>query len=111
MHYLRGYYACQVPGVPQLQAKGSQGPGGHNNLSESALKGLLYFISPLFSLKYDYFQFKNGTISCFYFTTKHTHDQYRVSSRQNRWLYCPLVLEGSIKFSVLPSGIQIANLA
>ena len=27
--------------------KGPPGPGGHNNLSNSALDGLLYFISPL----------------------------------------------------------------
>ena len=57
MHYLRSYCVRQVPGVPQPQAKGPQGPGGHNNFSDSALKGLLYFISPLFSLKYDYFRF------------------------------------------------------
>ena len=53
----------------------------------------------------------NNMISMLYFTTKHQHEQYRVSSRQNRWLYCPLVPEGIIKFSVLPSGINIAILA
>ena len=29
-----------------------------------------------------------------------------VSSGQYRWLYCPLVPEGSIKFSVMPSGMK-----
>ena len=38
------------------------------------------------------------------FTTKHLHTQYRVSSGQNMWLLCPLVPEGIIKFSVMPSG-------
>ena len=40
----------------------------------------------------------------FYFTTKRLHEQNRVSSGQYRWLYCPLVPEGSIKFSVMPAG-------
>ena len=35
-------------GVPQSQAKGPPGPGGHNNLFNSVLEGLLYFISPLY---------------------------------------------------------------
>ena len=39
-----------------------------------------------------------------YFTTKHLLEQYMVSSGQNRWLYCPLVPEGSIKLSVMPAG-------
>ena len=39
-----------------------------------------------------------------YFTTKRLHEQYRVSSGQYRWIYCPLVPEGSIKFSVMPAG-------
>ena len=39
-----------------------------------------------------------------YFTTKRLHEQYRVSSGQYRWIYCPLVPEGSIKFSVIPAG-------
>ena len=29
-----------------------------------------------------------------------------VSSGKNRWLYCPLVPEGIIKFSVMPTGIK-----
>ena len=33
-----------------------------------------------------------------------------VSSGHNRWIYCLLVPEGSIKFSVLPSGIKFAIL-
>ena len=41
----------------------------------------------------------------YYFTTKRLHEQYRVSSGHYRWLYCPLVAEGSIKFSVLPAGM------
>ena len=40
-----------------------------------------------------------------YFTTK--HDQYGVSSGQNRWLLCPLVPEDIMKFSVMPSGKNI----
>ena len=44
MHYLRSYYALQVPGVPQPAAAGPQGPGGHNNFSDSALAGLLIII-------------------------------------------------------------------
>ena len=47
----------------------------------------------------------------FYFTTKRLHEQYRVSSGQYRWIYCPLVPEGSIKFSVLPAGMKNAILA
>ena len=43
----------------------------------------------------------------FYFTTKRLHDQYMVSSGQYRWIYCPLVPEGSIKFSVMPSGMKL----
>ena len=42
------YRALQALGVPQPQAKGPPGPGGHNNLSNSVLEGLLYFISPLY---------------------------------------------------------------
>ena len=30
------------------------------------------------------------------------------SSGQNRWIYCPLVPEGSIKFSVMPSGKNLS---
>ena len=30
-----------------------------------------------------------------------------VSSGHNRWIYCPLVPEGSIKFSVLPAGMKL----
>ena len=41
-----------------------------------------------------------------YFPTKLLHDQYRVSSGHNRWLLCPLVPEGIIKFRVMPSGIK-----
>ena len=47
MHYLRSYYARQVPGVPQPMAAGPQGPGGHNNFSDSALAGLLIIICGL----------------------------------------------------------------
>ena len=43
-----------------------------------------------------------------YFTTKRLHEQYMVSSRQYRWIYCPLVPEGSIKFSVMPSGKNLS---
>ena len=39
-----------------------------------------------------------------YFTTKRLHEKYRVSSGQYRWIYCPLVPEGSIKLSVMPAG-------
>ena len=48
MHYWISYCARQALGVQQPQAKGPPGPGGHNNLSNSVLEGLLYFISPLF---------------------------------------------------------------
>ena len=47
MHYWISYCARQALGVPQPQAKGLPGSGGHNNLSNSVLEGLLYFISPL----------------------------------------------------------------
>ena len=47
MHHWISYYARQALGVPQPQAKGPPGPGGHNNLSNSVLEGLLYFISLL----------------------------------------------------------------
>ena len=47
----------------------------------------------------------------FYFTTKRLHEQYRVSSGQNRWLYCPLVPEGIIKLGVMPAGMKNAILA
>ena len=50
MHYWISYCARQALGVPQPQAKGPPGPGRHNNLSNSALAGLLYFISPLYCL-------------------------------------------------------------
>ena len=43
----------------------------------------------------------------YYFTTKRLHEQYRVSSGHYRWLYCPLVPEIIIKFSVMPSGIKL----
>ena len=46
-------------------------------------------------------------LCAFYFTTKRLHEQYRVSSGQYRWIYCPLVQEGSIKFSVMPAGKKI----
>ena len=42
-----------------------------------------------------------------YFTTERLHEQYMVSSRKNRWLYCPLAPAGSIKFSVLPAGMKM----
>ena len=48
MHYWISYCARQVLGVPQPQAKGPPGPRGHTNLSNNALEGLLYFISPLY---------------------------------------------------------------
>ena len=48
MHYWISYCARQALGVPQPQPKGPSGPGGHNNLSNSVLEGLLYFISPLY---------------------------------------------------------------
>ena len=41
-----------------------------------------------------------------YFTTNRLHEQYMVSSGHNRWIYCPLVPEGSIKFSVLPADMK-----
>ena len=47
----------------------------------------------------------------FYFTAKQLHKQYMVSSGHYRWLYCPLVPEGIIKFSVMPAGIKNAILA
>ena len=31
---------------------------------------------------------------------------YMVSSRHNRWVLCPLVPEGIIKFSVMPAGMK-----
>ena len=43
MHYWISYCARQALGVPRPQAKGPPGPGGHNNLSNSVLEGLLYF--------------------------------------------------------------------
>ena len=48
MHYWISYCARRALEVPQPQAKGPPGPGGHNNLSNSVLEGLLYFISPLY---------------------------------------------------------------
>ena len=48
VHYWISYCARQALGVPQPQSKGPPGPGGHNNLSNSVLEGLLYFISPLY---------------------------------------------------------------
>ena len=41
-----------------------------------------------------------------YFTTKRLHEQYMVSSGHNRWILCPLVQEGIIKFSVMPAGMK-----
>ena len=41
-----------------------------------------------------------------YFTTKGLHDQYMVSSGHYRWMYCPLVPEGIIKFSVMLAGMK-----
>ena len=51
-----------------------------------------------------YHRYKILMVTTFYFTTKRLHEQYRVSSGQYRWIYCPLVPEGSIKFSVMPAG-------
>ena len=48
MHSLTSYCARQALGVPQPQAKGPPGSGGCNNLSRSALEGILYFISPTY---------------------------------------------------------------
>ena len=44
MHYWTSYCARQALGVPQPQAKGPPGPGGHNNLSNSALEGLFLIL-------------------------------------------------------------------
>ena len=44
MHYWISYCARQALGVPQPAAAGPPGPGGHNNLSNSALAGLLILI-------------------------------------------------------------------
>ena len=41
-----------------------------------------------------------------YFTTKRLREQYMVSSGHNRWILCPLVPEGIIKFSVMPAGMK-----
>ena len=40
-----------------------------------------------------------------YFTTKHLHEEYRVSSGQNRWLLCPLLPERIIKLCVIKNAI------
>ena len=39
---------CSYNKKARQYTKGPPGPGGHNNLSNSVLEGLLYFISPLY---------------------------------------------------------------
>ena len=53
-------------------------------------------------------RFAFGTQHKLYFTTKHLHKQYMVSSRHYRWIYCPLVPEGIIQFSVMPTGMKFS---
>ena len=71
------------------------------NLTTELTVGISLYILSLYSI-----EARKGS-PLFYFTTKRLHEQYMVSSRKNRWLYCPLAPAGSIKFSVLPAGMNM----
>ena len=57
----------QVPGVPWPTATAPQGPGGHNNFSDSALAGLLILILPIIFELALYFPIFSSICSCFQF--------------------------------------------
>ena len=54
VHYCTSYCALQAQGVPWPAAAGPPGPGRHNNLSNSALAGLLIIITHISHLAIAY---------------------------------------------------------